>query len=244
MSITSLLIVDDESGLREMLQEYFTQQGFRTLAAENAKAARALLSTETISMAIVDVNMPGEDGLSLTRHIRESHRIPIILLTAVTGVVDRIVGLEMGADDYVGKPFDPRELLARVRSVLRRTNGDGAAKSAEPAEHVAHARNTLPFAQFTLDIDSQKLLTENHEEIPLTAMEFDLLLAFAKNPNRVLSRERLLDLAHHGGWEPFDRSIDIRITRLRRKIEPNPDHPQIIKTIRGAGYVFVPAADQ
>ena len=176
--------------------------------------------------------MPGEGGLALAREIG-GRGTAIIMLTASGGVVDRVVGLELGADDYIAKPFDPRELLARIKSVLRRVKPALPDASAE--------RRTLRFGRHLLDLEARKLFALDGREVAVTAMEFDLLEAFARNPNRVLSRDRLLDLAHRGTNDPFDRSIDTRVARLRQKIEPHPGRPHTIKTVRGVGYMFVPA---
>ena len=224
----TLLLVDDEPELIDMLDEYFRKQGYQVRSATNANAARQIIEREKIHLMVLDINMPGESGLDLLRDIRGRTRLPVILLTANSDLIDRVVGLELGADDYLGKPFDLRELLARIRSVLRRT---------APGESVSSSPR-MRFGNCELDLEGRKLFRDNGEEVPITAMEFDLLHAFAMNPNRVLSRDRLLELAHCRGWDPFDRSIDIRITRLRRKIETDPAHPQIIKTVRGAGYLF------
>jgi two-component system, OmpR family, response regulator len=184
---------------------------------------------------LLDLHLPGEDGLSLARHLRERYPVGIIMVTGAGDPVDRIVGLEVGADDYVTKPFDPRELRARVKSVMRRLRPQGAA----PAPAAAH---TTAVGRCVLDIDTRRLCDADGEEIPLTGMEFDLLKVFVTHPNRVLSRDELLTLTRNREWEPFDRSIDIRIARLRRKIEPDPDRPGVIRTVRGAGYMFVPGA--
>ncbi len=177
--------------------------------------------------------MPGEDGLSFARELRGRGGVAIVMLTASGEIVDRVVGLELGADDYVAKPFDPRELLARIKSVLRRVRS-------ATVDQAAADRREVRFGRHMLDLDARRLFALDGSEVPITAMEFDLLEAFASNPNRVLSRDRLLELAHKGGNDPFDRSIDIRVARLRQKIEPHLDKPQAIKTVRGAGYVFVP----
>jgi two-component system phosphate regulon response regulator OmpR len=186
-----------------------------------------------VDLAVLDINMPGEDGLSIARQLRKRGRVGIIMLTANSDTVDRIVGLEVGADDYLTKPFDLRELLARVRSVLRRA----ATPEAPPATMGREVR----FGRCTLNLDSRKLYAADGSETPLTAMEFDLLRVFAENPGRALSRERILDLAHNAETDPFDRSVDTRIVRLRRKLEEDPTKPEVLKTIRGAGYMFVPA---
>ena len=233
-----IVVVDDEPEIRVMLTDYLSHAGFRVSPAEDGAAMRRIIAEQPADLAILDITMPGEDGLSLARHLREHTKTGIVMLTAAGGVVDRIVGLEMGADDYIPKPVDLRELLARVRSVLRRTQSGAPPAEEEPAGKPASVR----FGAFRLDLDAHRLYDPDGQELPITSMEFDLLKAFAENPNRVLSRDRLLDLAHNKDWEPFDRSIDIRIARLRRKIEADPSKPQVIKTVRGAGYIFVPGA--
>lgn len=249
-----ILAVDDEPDIRELLEEYLSSQGFEVITAEDGASMRQVLEQEqNFDLVLLDINMPGEDGLSLARFLREHHRLGIIMLTAAADVVDRIIGLEMGADDYVTKPFDPRELLARIKSVLRRgqstadasmTDNEATPVSSENtplADEQTAINQTVAFGRCVLDLQAHKLyVRDSGEELPLTSMEFDLLQAFAARPNRVLSRDQLLDLAHNRDWEPFDRSIDIRIARLRRKIELDPAKPQTIKTVRGAGYIFVP----
>jgi DNA-binding response OmpR family regulator len=218
--------------MREVLDEYFVAQGYATLSAENAVAARSLVARHPIDLALLDVSMPGEDGLSLARHLRERYsRIAIVMLTCAGAVVDRVVGLEVGADDYVPKPFDPRELLARVKSVLRRTSSDRRADLG--AEQVRIGRCVL-------DLAAHRLLDEAGQDVPMSPLEFDLLKALARHPNRALSRERILNLSERRDWDPFDRSVDLRIMRLRKKIEPDPEHPQYIRTIRNEGYIFIP----
>jgi two-component system, OmpR family, phosphate regulon response regulator OmpR len=231
-----IIVVDDEPEICEMLADYLGHAGFRVTTAENGAVLRRLLEDQPADLVILDINMPGEDGLSLARFLRANTKIGIVMLTAAGEVVDRIVGLEMGADDYLPKPVDMRELLARVRAVLRRM--ETAATGPERAD--ASAPATVRFGDCRLDLDAHKLYDAAGEEIAITSMEFDLLKAFAEHPNRVLSRDQLLDLAHNRDWEPFDRSIDIRIARLRRKVETDPAKPQVIKTVRGAGYIFVP----
>jgi two-component system phosphate regulon response regulator OmpR len=198
---------------------------------------RRVLEERAADLVILDINMPGEDGLSLARHLRANAKVGIVMLTAAGEVVDRNVGLEMGADDYLAKPVDMRELLARIRAVLRRMTAEREAAREDPATPTHKVR----LGACELDLDAHKLYDTDGTEVPITSMEFDLLKAFAEHPNRVLSRDQLLDLAHNKDWEPFDRSIDIRIARLRRKIESDPAKPQVIKTVRGAGYIFVPA---
>ncbi len=239
-SRNTLLVVDDEPELAEILVEYFSGQGFDVRSAGNAAQARTAIAAAVPQLVILDVHMPGEDGLSLARWIRQQHgHVGIIMLTTAADVVDRIIGLEMGADDYVPKPFELRELLARAKSVLRRlAEKNPAPESATPA--VATAQR-VRFGRCELDLDARALLDEHGESTALTAMEFDLLKVFAANAGRVLNRDQLMELAHHKGWDVFDRSIDLRIMRLRRKIEPDPEKPEVIKTVRGVGYMFVPA---
>ena len=228
----TILIVDDEPDVREVLEEYFVAHGYAAIGAESASAARAMAARHSIDLALVDIHMPGEDGLSLARHLRERYAdLAIVLLTSAGTVVDRIVGLEMGADDYVPKPFDPRELVARVKSVLRRTSTAGRAD-------IGAAR--VRIGRCVLDLASHRLTDEEGKEVAMSPLEFDLLKALAEHPNRALSRERILNLSQQRDWDPFDRSVDLRIMRLRKKIEPDPEHPRYIRTVRNAGYVFVP----
>jgi DNA-binding response OmpR family regulator len=231
-----LIVVDDEPELRKILCDYLGRHGFAVRAVAGAPELDACLTTEEADLLILDIAMPGEDGLSIARRIRARSAVPILMLTAATDIVDRVVGLEVGADDYVTKPFDLRELRARVRALLRRSETLASPASLPPQESTTRL---IQFGPVMLDTDGHQLLQTGGEVIALTSMEFDLLNAFAQNPNRVLTRDRLLDLAHHRGNEPFDRSIDIRIARLRRKIEPDPSKPQVIKTIHGSGYMFV-----
>jgi two-component system phosphate regulon response regulator OmpR len=228
----TILIVDDEPDVREVLEEYFVAHGYAALGAESAGAARLLAAKQAFDLALVDIHMPGEDGLSLARHLRERYaKIAIIMLTSASTVIDRIVGLEMGADDYVPKPFDPRELVARVKSVLRRT------ASASRAEIGA---TRVRIGRCVLDLGAHRLTDENGGEVAMSPLEFDLLKALAEHPNRALSRERILNLGQPRDWDPFDRSVDLRVMRLRKKIEPDPEHPRFIRTVRNEGYVFVP----
>lgn len=227
-----LIVVDDEPDLREMLREYLEPHGFRVRTASGGGELRSHLSERPADLVLLDVRMPGEDGLTLARWVREHSNSAIIMVTSAGETVDRVVGLEIGADDYVVKPFDLRELRARIASVLRRTSMGPAAGSVPGTR--------IRMGKAWLDVDARRLLGDDGETIRLTNMEFDLLHAFATHPNRVLSRNQLLDLAHNKEWEPFDRSIDVRVTRIRRKIEPDPAKPQVIKTVHGAGYIFVP----
>ena len=227
-----ILVVDDEREVRDVLEEYLLAHGYAAIGAESAAAAKAIAAAQPLDLALVDIHMPGEDGLSLARHLRERYAtIAIVMLTSAGTIVDRIVGLEMGADDYVPKPFDPRELLARVKSVLRRTSAAGRAELG--AERVR-------FGRCVLDVAAHRLTDENGVEVSMSPMEYDLLRALAEHPNRALSRERILNLNRQTDWDPFDRSVDLRVMRLRKKIEPDPEHPRFIRTIRNEGYIFVP----
>jgi two-component system phosphate regulon response regulator OmpR len=234
-----IVVVDDEPDIRETVQDYLDLHGYAVTQADGGEALRAIIAEQDVDLVLLDINMPGEDGLSLARFLREQTEVSLIMLTAAGEVVDRIVGLEMGADDYVAKPVDLRELLARVKAVLRRF--ESAEKKAVTAAELA--QREIPFGKLRLDLDAHKLFDAEGGEVALTSMEFDLLKAFAEHPNRVLSRDQLLDLAHNRDWEPFDRSIDIRIARIRRKVEADPSKPQVIKTVRGAGYIFSPSQE-
>lgn len=239
-----LLLVDDDEAARTMLCEYLSVHGFEVAEAADGAQMRAALARTEPDVVLLDLRMPGEDGLSLLRYLREHHRLGVIMVTGAGEVVDRVVGLEMGADDYIAKPYEPRELLARVKSVLRRVQEAAQAPMAgEAAAHAAngrHAEQLLAVGECRLDPRSHRLFGADGEEIVLTAMEFDLLSAFVDHPNQVLSRDQLLTMTRNREWEPFDRSIDIRIARLRRKVEPDPERPRLIRTVRGAGYMFVP----
>jgi two-component system phosphate regulon response regulator OmpR len=232
-----LVIVDDEPELRAMVAEYFARNGFDVASAAGGAELDPIIAQGMPDLVILDVNMPGENGFAIARRLRAKSDVPLLMLTAADDVVDRVVGLELGADDYVSKPFDLRELRARVDSILRRAGRARAAPDAAAASSPAPVR----IGDFSLDLEARRLSRTNGEEVELTATEFDLLTAFARNPNRVLSRERLLHLAHNHDTEAFDRSIDVRIVRLRHKIERDPSKPLLIKTMRGAGYMFVPS---
>ena len=224
-----VLIVEDDKQVRETVADYLEAHGFHVAQAADGEAMRKALAREVPEVVLLDVRLPGEDGLALARWLRERHEVAIIMVTAAGEVIDRVVGLEVGADDYIAKPFDLRELLARIKSVLRRSR-----------KPTAGASRRVSFGPCTLDLDRHQLIGRDGEEVPLTGMEFDLLRAFAEHPNRVLSRDQLLTLTRNREWEPFDRSIDIRIARLRRKIELDPENPKTIKTVRGSGYIFIP----
>lgn len=239
-----LVVVDDDASLREMLADYLGKYGFDVVGAADGRALDACLAEKPADLILLDINMSGEDGFAIARRLRAAGRVPILMVSAADEVIDRVVGLEIGADDYVTKPFDLRELRARIGVILRRVAGDGkivlAAEAPAGAPSSPQQKSLTPFGKAALDVDGRCLIHVDGKEEPLTAMEFDLLYVFSQNPHRVLSRDRLLNLAHHRGNEPFDRSIDIRVARIRRKVEIDPAKPQVIKTIRGAGYIYVP----
>lgn len=235
-----IIVCDDEPDIREMIGEYLERQGYTVSMAEDGSALRSILEDADADLVVLDINMPGEDGLSLARYLRERGGIGIVMLTASGDVVDRIVGLEMGADDYLAKPVDLRELLARIRAVMRRAGEGSAAHDVRGRQH--DTLTSVNFGNYRLDLEAGRLFNAEGEDVPLTAMEFRLLQVFATHRGRVLNRDQLLELAHDRNWDPFDRSIDIRISRLRRKIEADPKKPAIIRTVRGLGYIFDPGA--
>jgi two-component system, OmpR family, response regulator len=226
-----ILIVDDDRETCVLLSKFLTQHGYRVSATHDGKSMMHALDTARVSLIVLDLMLPGEGGLSLCRRLRANSTVPIIMLTAMGEQTDRIIGLEMGADDYLQKAADPRELLARIRAVLRRAGttdtGTGAARN-----------RALAFAGWRLDVTRRQLFSPAEVLVPLRASEFDLLLALAERPQRVLTRDQLLDLSRGRGASPADRSVDVLIVRLRRKIEDNPKEPALIKTVRGGGYVF------
>ncbi|HTO49504.1 MAG TPA: response regulator [Burkholderiales bacterium] len=239
MNAGKVLVVDDDPSVREMLTEYLGSHGYEVAQAEGGAAMRTALEQGVPDVVLLDIGLPGEDGLSLARYLRERYDLGIIMVTGAGEVVDRIVGLEMGADDYVAKPFDPRELRARLKSVMRRVQ-TRSAPAAAPGTPAGPVDERVRVGRCLLDLKSHQLFEQDGTEVALTTMEFDLLRVFAEHPNQVLSRDRLLTLTRNREWEPFDRSIDIRIARLRRKIEDDPENPKVIRTMRGAGYMFVP----
>ncbi|WP_457310986.1 response regulator [Sphingomonas sp. UYAg733] len=226
-----LLLVDDERSIREPLAQYLTKQGFRVTQAGDAEAARTRMAAYAIDLIILDIMMPGEDGLSLCRHIRETGEIPVILLTARSEEADRIVGLEMGADDYVVKPFSPRELSARVKVILRRAAAGGARQHAPE-------RGSFAFAGWVLKSGERALVDREGVSVPLSTGEYNLLLALVTRPRQVLTRDQLLDLTQGREAAAFDRAIDNQISRLRRKIEIDAKNPELIKTVWGGGYTL------
>jgi two-component system, OmpR family, phosphate regulon response regulator OmpR len=232
-------VVDDEDDLRRSVSEYLELQGFMVSQAADGPGLRALLAAGSIDLVLLDLRMPGEDGISILRGVREHFGVPVIMVTAIGDPIDRIVGLEVGADDYVVKPFELRELLARIRTVLRRAAASSVI-TAPVRREVGPAPDRVRLGRLELDLAARRLLEPDGKEVPLTSMEFDLLNVLLRNPNRVLSRDQLLAQAHNDSWEPFDRSIDIRIARLRKKVERDPANPEAIRTVRGVGYMFVP----
>ena len=230
-SAPHILIVDDDKELLDLVSGYLTRSGMQTECARSTSEADDKLAQGSHDLIILDLMMPGEDGLSFCKRLRASSQIPVIMLTAMSEDVDRIVGLEIGADDYLAKPFNPRELLARIKAVLRRHD-------AVPATECGHSSNKFTFGSFTLWPDRMALTRDNEEAIELTSGEFALLLALVERAPRVLSREVLLDLSRGVNTNPFDRSIDSQISRIRRKIEKDPRRPTYIKTVRNLGYAF------
>jgi two-component system OmpR family response regulator len=225
-----ILVVDDDREIRDLLARFLGRHGYRVTAARDGKEMRRALADWKIDLVILDLMLPGEDGLTLCRELRTRSQLPVIMLTILGEETDRILGLEMGADDYLAKPFNPRELLARMKAVLRRSQG-----AAAPARGAAAA---LRFAGWRLDRGLRRLESPERLVIDLTAGEFDLLAAFAEHPQQVLTRDQLLDLTQGRAEAPFDRSIDMQVSRLRRKIEADPCEPALVKTVRGGGYVF------
>jgi two-component system phosphate regulon response regulator OmpR len=245
----NLLVVDDDASVRAMLAEYLGSHGYAVQTATDGAAMRAAIEAALPDLVLLDLRLPGEDGLTLARFLREHYDVGIVMVTAAGDTIDRVVGLELGADDYVAKPFDPRELLARVKSVLRRMQARPQSEPAEAAPPAVPAVAAAParqrFGRCEVELESRRLfdLAADGAEVPMTAMEYDLIRVFLANPNRVLSRDQLLMHTRNREWEPFDRSIDIRIGRLRRKVEPDPGaEPRCIRTVRNGGYMFVPGS--
>lgn len=229
-----ILVVDDDARIRDLLRRYLTQEGFEVYLAEDGKALSRILLREPVDLIVLDLMLPGEDGLSICRRLRAANdRTPIIMLTAKVEDVDRIVGLEVGADDYLGKPFNPRELLARINAVLRR----------RPAAEVPGAPSTdnevVKFGQFTFDLGA-RTLAKAGADLPLTSGEFAMLKTLVRHPRQPLSREKLAQLARGREFEPFDRSLDVQVSRLRKLVEVDATNPRYIQTVWGVGYVFVP----
>jgi len=235
----TILIVDDDAVIRDSLEEYLTEHGFKATSVENGAAMKAYLQNEVPNVVLLDIHMPGEDGLTLAKYLRQNFNLGIIMVTGSGETIDRVVGLEIGADDYVSKPFDLRELLARTRSVLRRYKTNNTNSDADESSE-AKPEAKFKLGKYTLCLDTHSLISSDGVEINITNMEYKILCVFIERPNRVLSRDDLLNLTQNRNWGPHDRSLDIRIARIRQKIEHDPKHPKIIKTIRGAGYLFTP----
>ncbi len=233
-----ILIVDDDRRIREMLAEYLTDEGFAVSLAENGQQMRAEMAAAEVDLILLDLKIPGEDGLTLLRALRRQSSVPVIMVTGKGEMLDRIVGLEVGADDYIAKPFHLREVLARIRAVLRRSV-PASEPDAEASDAVMKS-GRLAFAGWTLDPRRRELRDARGAEVELTTGEFNLLLAFLQSPNRPLNRDQLMDKLRGQDWSPFDRSIDTQVGRLRKKIEADPKNPSLIKTVRGIGYVFTP----
>jgi DNA-binding response OmpR family regulator len=234
-----IVVVDDEAPAREMVGEYLKLHGFEVTLCDGGASLRQVMAKQAPDLIVLDLNMPVEDGLSILRSVKETVGVPVIMLTATASTIDRVVGLELGADDYLAKGSELRELLARIRVVLRR-NAGAPARTPAPTPQPPARRTPIRFGTKWLDIEAQVLRDDGGIEQPLVSSEFALLKAFAENPRRVLSRERLLDLANARDREAFDRAIDVRITRIRKKIEPDPARPSVIRTVRGSGYLFSP----
>lgn len=228
-----ILVVDDDAEIRDLLGKFLEEHGFTTTLARDGEEMTKVLNDHPYDLVILDLMLPGEDGLSLCRKIRNQSALPIIMVTAAGEEVDRIIGLEMGADDYVSKPFNPRELLARVRAILRRSG-----HHQKEEDQNSPTCELFKFANWTLDRTRRRLISPDDVEITLSAGEFELLVALVEQPQKVLSRDQLSEITKNREASPFDRSIDIQISRIRRKIEPDPKKPTLIKTVRGGGYVL------
>jgi two-component system OmpR family response regulator len=234
-----VLVVDDEPRIRAMLRRYLVGEGLRVSDAADGTAMRGMLEREAIDLVLLDLMMPGEDGLALARYIRQRSEIPIIMLTGKGDLIDRVVGLEAGADDYIAKPFELREVLARIRTVMRRAAPRSAPAAPERTRGGdGDANQILVFQGWRLDLIRRELRQPTGEFVSLTAGEFELLRVFANHPNRVLSRTQLMDLIKGREWAAYDRAVDTQVGRLRKKLEPDPSNPALIKTVRGGGYVF------
>jgi DNA-binding response OmpR family regulator len=238
-----ILVVDDDPRVRDMLCRYLEEEGFRVTGAENGDAMHRYLSETPVDLILLDLVMPGKDGLTLFREVRGTSDIPIIMLTGKGEPIDRVVGLEVGADDYITKPFHLREVLARVRSVLRRSVAQRAAPQDAPSDADADCER-VRFAGWQLDLTKRELRNPDDDNVPLTTGEFNLLSALVGRPNRPLDRDQIMDLVKGHDWQPYDRSIDTQIGRLRKKLEADPKDPQLIKTVRGVGYIFTATVER
>lgn len=232
-----LLVVDDDREIRDLVSRFLTRHGYRVTTARDGREMKRALQDWSFDLIVLDLMLPGTDGLTLCRELRASSNVPVIMLTAMGEEMDRIVGLEMGADDYLPKPFNPRELLARIKAVLRRID--------QPSRVADEGRsNHIRFGDWEFDIATRVLKDAKGTVVDLTAGEFELLQTFALHPQRVLSRDQILDMTRGRSAVPFDRSVDVQVGRLRRKIEADPANPLLIKTVRGGGYVFTPSVER
>jgi two-component system, OmpR family, response regulator len=238
-----IIVVDDEQPAREMVGDYLRMHGFSVSLCDGGASLRKTIAQQVPDLIVLDLNMPEEDGLSIIRDLKRRTSVPIIMLTATASAIDRVVGLELGADDYLAKPCELRELLARVRSVLRRSSAVQPAAGPTGGTPAPPDSARVRFGTKWLDHDARALRDDEGNEHPLTASEYGLLKVFAATPKRVLSRDRLLELANARDAEAFDRAIDLRIMRIRRKIEPDPARPSVIRTVRGGGYLFSPTGE-
>lgn len=242
-----IAVLDDEIDITQLLANYLQSHGFRVTQLHNGPSLMTLMDSDPADLVLLDLGLPGEDGFSIARRMRENWRCGLVIVTGRGDAVDKVVGLEVGADDYVTKPFDLRELVARVKAVLRRlapNEASAAPAAATPASAAPGASDRLRFAAWQLDLAARSLTNPQGQNVPLTGGEFDLLCAFARHPGRVLSRDFLLEQTRGREAAPFDRTIDVQVGRLRKKIEADPDDPQIVKSVRGAGYILVPPVTQ
>ncbi len=226
-----ILVVDDDRDIRELLSEYLQKQGYRISVARDGRAMRAAIAVAMPDLIVLDLMLPGEDGLTLCRELRSQSDVPVLMLTARSEEIDRIVGLEMGADDYLAKPFNPRELVARIKSILRRAR-------ALPLNLRPDEARLIHFSGWTLEIATRDLMAPDRSRVALSGTEFRLLRIFLDHPNRVLTRDQLIDLTQSREADPYDRSIDLQVSRVRRRLQDNPKEPALIKTARGQGYVL------
>lgn len=238
---SQILVVDDDPRVRSMLHIYLEEEGFKVTGAANGEAMRACMAECQVHLVILDLALPGEDGLSLARELRAASDVPIIIVTGKGDLIDRVTGLEVGADDYITKPFQLREVLARIRAVLRRTRAESHRDRQGTGSREQGDR--VQFESWQMDFDKRELRAPDGTLVPLTSGEFNLIQAFTRNPNRVLNRDQLMDLVRGQDWTPFDRSIDTHVTRVRKKIERDPKNPTMIKTVRGVGYIFTPKVE-
>lgn len=230
-----ILIVDDDQGIRDLLSRFLQKHDYRITTVADGDEMFNAMEQHDFDLVILDIMLPKRDGIQLCQEIRKTSKVGIIMLTAMTEDIERIIGLEMGADDYLGKPFNPRELLARIKAILRRTNDPG---SDAETQHLQPKEEIYSFANWKLNKITRSLVSPDGIEVTLSSGEYILLIAFVERPQQVLSRDQLLDITKNREAGPFDRSIDIQISRLRHKIEENPKNPQLIKTVRGGGYVL------